>query len=150
MRKRIGGIVATVLFMVGVVVIFAYSQLTSFEVERITDDVHVIYGLGGNVGILATERGTIVVDTKAFKFHGKQIREHAQELGGDSGHGKVRFRQRPRGSYASQTQAGGDSGVAEAKCARLKMRVPTSEYIERGTRRGKYPRSRLRPQKFQH
>ncbi len=82
MRRRIGWIIAIVLLIVGIGTTAAYIQLISFEVERVTDDVHVIYGWGGNVGILATDVGTVVVDTMTFNLQGKEIRERAQKLGG--------------------------------------------------------------------
>jgi len=86
MRERIGWIAAVVLLIVGATAIYGYNRVVAFAVETVTDDVHVIYGLGGNVGILATGRGTVVVDTMTFSLQGKQIREQAQylhELDGD-------------------------------------------------------------------
>lgn len=82
MRKRIGWIITVLLVIVGILAITVYNQLLSFEIERVSDDVHVIYGLGGNVGVLATERGTVVVDTMSLNVQGKRIRELAQQLGG--------------------------------------------------------------------
>lgn len=82
MRKRLGWIVAVVALIVGVAAISLYNQLTTFEVARVSEDVHVIYGQGGNVGVLSTERGTVVVDTMTFSLQGRQIRERAQDLGG--------------------------------------------------------------------
>jgi len=82
MRGRVGWIVAVGLLIIGVAAIAVYGQLTSFEFEQVTDDVHVIYGLGGNVGVLGTEQGTIVVDTMTLNLQGKQIREQAQRIAG--------------------------------------------------------------------
>jgi glyoxylase-like metal-dependent hydrolase (beta-lactamase superfamily II) len=55
----------------------------SFGVERVTDDVHVIRveRLGGNVGVLATERGAVVVDTMTFRSQGSRILKLAEQLG---------------------------------------------------------------------
>ena len=82
MGKRIGWIVAVVSLVIGVSAITVYNKLTSFEVEHVSGDVYVIYGLGGNVGVLSTGRGTVVVDTMTFNLQGKRIREQAQQIGG--------------------------------------------------------------------
>ena len=82
MRERLGWVVAAVLLSVGATAIYVFNQVIAFEVERVTDDVHVIFGLGGNVGVLATERGAVVVDTMTFSLQGRQIRKQAQELAG--------------------------------------------------------------------
>ena len=46
-----------------------------------TDDVHVLFGLGGNVGVLATERGAVIVDSLTFRMQGARIRELAEKIG---------------------------------------------------------------------
>ena len=66
---------------VAVLAIYAYQQVTSIEAERVTDDVHVLYGLGGNVGVLATERGAVIVDSMTFRMQGAHIREVAEKIG---------------------------------------------------------------------
>ena len=78
-----GGRVAAILILAaGTMVIYAYGRVTRLDVERVTDDVHVIFGLGGNVGVLGTERGTVVVDTMTFTLQGREIRKRAEEIGG--------------------------------------------------------------------
>ncbi|HXK21199.1 MAG TPA: MBL fold metallo-hydrolase, partial [Myxococcota bacterium] len=62
--------------------IFVYQRISSLEVVTVTPDVHVIYGLGSNVGILKTSEGAIVVDTMTFRMQGREVREKAEELGG--------------------------------------------------------------------
>jgi cyclase len=62
--------------------VYVYQQISSLQVERVTDDVHVIYGLGGNVGVLRTDEGAVVVDTMTFRMQGREVREKAEELGG--------------------------------------------------------------------
>jgi glyoxylase-like metal-dependent hydrolase (beta-lactamase superfamily II) len=71
--------------LVAAIAIFAiriYQRVSSLEVARVTDHVHVIYGLGSNVGILETREGAVVVDTMTFQLQGRQVREKAEELGG--------------------------------------------------------------------
>ena len=70
-----------VVLVLGVATIAAYHELGSTEVVRLTDDVHAILGQGGNVGVLRTGQGAVVVDTMAFQIQGRRILELAQELG---------------------------------------------------------------------
>jgi glyoxylase-like metal-dependent hydrolase (beta-lactamase superfamily II) len=62
-------------------------QITTFESARVAGDVHVIYGLdgpamaSGNVAVLRTAAGAVVVDSMTFPFHGRWIRTRAEELG---------------------------------------------------------------------
>lgn len=78
--------VALILVLIACAVVggaaYVYRWLTNLRVERVTDDVHVIFGLGGNVGVLRTAAGAVVVDTMTFRFQGRRIRELAEELGG--------------------------------------------------------------------
>lgn len=62
--------------------VYAYSQIRSLTVEQLTDDVYVIYGLGGNVGVLGTDQGAVIVDTMTLRYQGSRIREEAERLTG--------------------------------------------------------------------
>lgn len=62
--------------------IFVFYQIHSLKVESITDDLHVVYGLGGNAGVLATDEGTVIIDTMTLHYQGERIREVAEELTG--------------------------------------------------------------------
>jgi glyoxylase-like metal-dependent hydrolase (beta-lactamase superfamily II) len=64
------------------IAIYAYQQVATLEHARITDDVQVIFGLGGNVGVLRTARGAAVVDTMTFRMQGDRIRQLAEQLTG--------------------------------------------------------------------
>ena len=77
----LGRIALVLVGLLAIAAIYAYQQVTSLEVERVTDDVHVLFGLGGNVGVLATERGAVIVDSMTFRMQGAQIRELAEKLG---------------------------------------------------------------------
>lgn len=59
-----------------------YATLRHLEVEQITDDAYMIRGLGGNVGVLRTDEGTVIVDTMTFPLQGRRIRERAEALTG--------------------------------------------------------------------
>ena len=62
--------------------LFVYQRISTIDVAKVTNDVHVIYGLGSNVGILKTSEGAVVVDTMTFRMQGREVREKAEELGG--------------------------------------------------------------------
>jgi len=62
---------------------YVYQVAMGLEVVRITDDLHMIKGLGGNVGVLATGDGTVLVDTMTLEAQGAAIRETAEALTGE-------------------------------------------------------------------
>lgn len=64
------------------IAIYGYQQVTTLDSERVTDDVSVLFGMGGNVGVLRTERGSVIVDTMTFRMQGERIREEAERLTG--------------------------------------------------------------------
>lgn len=82
MRRWVARIALVLLGLIAIAAIYAYQQVSSLETERVTDDVHVLFGLGGNVGVLATERGAVIVDTLTFRMQGARIREVAEKIGG--------------------------------------------------------------------
>jgi glyoxylase-like metal-dependent hydrolase (beta-lactamase superfamily II) len=82
MRRWVARIALVLLGLIAIAAIYAYQQVSSLETERVTDDVHVLFGLGGNVGVLTTERGAVIVDTLTFRMQGARIREAAEKIGG--------------------------------------------------------------------
>ena len=82
MARILVGFLTVVVLCVAAVFVYTYQQITSYEVAQVTDDLHVIYGLGSNVGVLKTDEGSIVVDTMTFAVQGREIREQAERLGG--------------------------------------------------------------------
>jgi len=72
------------LLLLGIVLTgsYVYSQLRTIDVERLSDDLFVLRGLGGNVAVLRTTAGNVIVDTMTFGLQGERIREVAQELTG--------------------------------------------------------------------
>lgn len=61
---------------------YVFYQVRTLQVERISDDLHVIYGLGGNAAVLATTEGTVIVDTMTLHYQGARIKEVAEALTG--------------------------------------------------------------------
>lgn len=76
-----------VLLGLGVIVLIGggavFWTAHSLESEQITDDLHVLYGAGGNVGVLRTGEGTVIVDTMTFNYQGSRIQAVAEELTGE-------------------------------------------------------------------
>lgn len=83
MARTLGIAAAVVILLAGIAAVYVYNRVTSFDVERVTEDVYVIYnGIAGNVGVLGTETGAVVVDTMTFRLQGRELRELAEKLGG--------------------------------------------------------------------
>ena len=82
MKKAIRRAVVIAVLVVAALLIYGYRRATELEVVELTKDVHAIYGLGGNVGVLSTDRGAVVVDTMTFRTQGTRILEVAEQLAG--------------------------------------------------------------------
>src|SRR5258706_11935088 len=83
MRKFMLWILVTLGVAIGAIAIYVYTQIRSLTVITVTDDLHMIQGLGGNVGVLKTGAGTVIVDTMTFTLQGKRIRQLAEQLTGE-------------------------------------------------------------------
>ncbi|MGH0035180.1 MAG: MBL fold metallo-hydrolase [Myxococcota bacterium] len=57
-------------------------QATRIDVETVSQDVSVLMGMGGNVGVLRTAEGPVVVDSMTLRIQGERLRARAEELGG--------------------------------------------------------------------
>jgi glyoxylase-like metal-dependent hydrolase (beta-lactamase superfamily II) len=76
-------VIAVVLVaLVGVLAVYLYNRVTVLDHEAVTDSVSVIYGAGGNVAVLRTQSGAVVVDTMTFPIQGRRILVLAEKLGG--------------------------------------------------------------------
>ncbi len=82
MGRKLGIAAALLIALIGLIVIYLYNQIATLESEKVTDAVHVIFGVGGNTAVLETERGVVVVDTMTFPLQGRRIRDLAERLGG--------------------------------------------------------------------
>jgi glyoxylase-like metal-dependent hydrolase (beta-lactamase superfamily II) len=82
MKRILGWTLALVLAGAAVFAIWIYQQLNTLATEDVTPDVWMLSGLGGNVGVLRTERGAVVVDTMTFRMQGERIRERVEDLTG--------------------------------------------------------------------
>ena len=82
MKRVIAGIATALILLTAVAAVALYQRVTTLRSEPVSGDVHVIFGQGGNVGVLATERGAVVVDTMTFRLQGEGIRERAEAIAG--------------------------------------------------------------------
>ncbi len=82
MLKWLVRVVLAIVVVVLVVGGYAFTQIRSLETEQITEDLYLLKGMGGNVGVLRTADGTVIVDTMTFQMQGERIRAVAEELTG--------------------------------------------------------------------
>ena len=82
MRRILVGVVVALVVGLGALAVYVYTGVQSFDVRQVTPDVHMLVGWGGNVTVLRTERGAVVIDTMTFRMQGDRIREIAEDLGG--------------------------------------------------------------------
>ena len=82
MRRILGWTLAGLLVALGAAAIYGYQTVASLTSVPVADDVYMIQGMGGNVGVLRTARGAVVVDTMSFRMQGERIRELAERLAG--------------------------------------------------------------------
>jgi cyclase len=82
MKKALGRAAAMLVIVAAAALLWGYRRVTELDVVAVTDNVHVIYGFGGNVGVLSTDRGALVVDTMTFRIQGARILDLAERIGG--------------------------------------------------------------------
>jgi glyoxylase-like metal-dependent hydrolase (beta-lactamase superfamily II) len=80
--RKLGIAAAVLIALIGLIVVYLYNRIATLESEKVTDAVHVIFGVGGNTAVLETETGVVVVDTMTFPLQGRRIRDLAERLGG--------------------------------------------------------------------
>jgi glyoxylase-like metal-dependent hydrolase (beta-lactamase superfamily II) len=106
--NRRSRIAAAVFFtLVGLTGTYLYGQATNVEIERVTDSVHVISGVGGNVSILKTDQGAVVVDAMLFPIQGRRIKDLAERLGGGPTQAILKTHYHDDHSHGSQAWAPG-------------------------------------------
>ncbi|MCB1684042.1 MAG: MBL fold metallo-hydrolase [Pseudomonadales bacterium] len=80
--KRWQTLVAAVLVLALLGAALVYNRIRSLEVEQLSTDLFVLRGMGGNVAVLRTDTGSVVVDSMTLPIQGERIRELARELTG--------------------------------------------------------------------
>ena len=61
---------------------FVAYELTRLDVEQLSEDLHLVRGAGGNVAILNSSEGAVVVDSMTLKYQGKRLKDLAVSLTG--------------------------------------------------------------------
>jgi len=61
---------------------YAFDSVRNLDVEQLDDDLYVLFGAGGNVAVLNTDEGTVIVDTMTLQYQGERIKKRASELTG--------------------------------------------------------------------
>jgi cyclase len=84
MLRKLAIGVAALLGVAGAAFVWLYQEITTLRSERVSDDLTVVQagGINGNVAVLATAQGAVVVDTMTFRVQGASIRELAERLAG--------------------------------------------------------------------
>ncbi|MEP5766002.1 MAG: MBL fold metallo-hydrolase [Halieaceae bacterium] len=84
MKKVILATVAMLGILLASAALYLTLDLRQFEITELTPDLHMISSeWGGNVAVLKTGAGAVVVDTMTLKMQGQVIRELAEELTGE-------------------------------------------------------------------
>ena len=82
MRRFLGWAVLALLAVAAGALLWLYQSRVALRAEPVRGDVHVLVGRGGNVGVLGTERGAVVVDTLGLRMQGEAVRERVEALTG--------------------------------------------------------------------
>jgi cyclase len=84
MKKLLLGILLVTLVGGAGFALYLHDDLTTFTVTEVSPDLHVISSeWGGNVGVLKTSEGTVIVDTMTLSLQGKVIRDMAESITGE-------------------------------------------------------------------
>ena len=76
-------VAALVLALVAGVGFYLARQAAQLSVEAVSADVSMITGFGGNVGVVRTGAGTVIIDTMTFQFQGEAIAKRAEAFTGE-------------------------------------------------------------------
>jgi glyoxylase-like metal-dependent hydrolase (beta-lactamase superfamily II) len=79
LRKILIGLGVLVLVVLAVVG-WGYWRVGHIGVQKLTDNLYMMEGLGGNVGVLITDEGVAVVDTMTFAMQGDAILARIAEI----------------------------------------------------------------------
>lgn len=77
---KISGLFLAVIIVA--VAAWTYENIRSLDVTKVTDDVYMLSGLGGNVAVLKTDEGAVIVDSMTLPYQGRNIAKKAAELTG--------------------------------------------------------------------
>jgi cyclase len=78
--KALKYLLSLLLFLTFVLLSPQYSQTQELGLQKITDNLYMISGLGGNVAFLITQEGVLVVDSGTMPDHGKEIAAEIEKI----------------------------------------------------------------------
>ncbi len=71
-----------VLIIIAAGALYLLISIRTISVEQLSDDLHVLRGVGSNTTVLSTDSGTVVIDSMTFPMQGALIKRKAEELTG--------------------------------------------------------------------
>jgi glyoxylase-like metal-dependent hydrolase (beta-lactamase superfamily II) len=80
MRRLFARLLAVLAAAAVLLALWAWARIGRIDAERLTPDVWMLTGVGGNVGVLVTGAGVVVVDTMTFTRQGDAIEKKVAEL----------------------------------------------------------------------
>jgi glyoxylase-like metal-dependent hydrolase (beta-lactamase superfamily II) len=80
MRRTFARVLAVLAAGAVLVALWAWARIGRIDAERVTPDVWMLTGVGGNVGVLVTGAGVVVVDSMTFARQGDVIEKKVAEL----------------------------------------------------------------------
>lgn len=75
-------VLTVVVLVAATLATFVYLSIRSLDVETLSENLHVIRGVGSNVTVLKTQAGAVVIDTMTTHLQGRLIRNKVRELTG--------------------------------------------------------------------
>jgi len=80
MRRFFARLLAVLAAAAVLLALWAWARVGRIDAEQLTPDVWMLTGVGGNVGVLVTGAGVVVVDTMTFARQGDAIEKKIAEL----------------------------------------------------------------------
>jgi glyoxylase-like metal-dependent hydrolase (beta-lactamase superfamily II) len=128
MGRVLGAVLGAAVAAAGIGAVWLYNAVTSLESERVSGDVHVIRGVGGNVGVLRTAAGAVVVDSMLFRMQGRRIRELAERIAGGPVQAVLNTHYHRDHTHGNPAFAGGTRVVATARTRDYLLRFDASSW----------------------
>jgi glyoxylase-like metal-dependent hydrolase (beta-lactamase superfamily II) len=79
-RRLLARVLAVLAAAAVLVALWAWARIGRIDAERVTPDVWMLTGIGGNVAVLVTGAGVVVVDSMTFARQGDAIEKKIAEL----------------------------------------------------------------------
>lgn len=126
--KWVGGVLALFLLLVSAAGLWLWLSLSSIEVEQLSDDLYVLRGAqSGNVAVLATGKGSVVVDSMISARQGSLIAAKALQLTGEPVRWVINTHYHLDHSYGNAGFEGGVRFLASERTAHW-MQTFSAEY----------------------